>query len=180
MNHFIDFFFLVSYIWFYRNSESQQFLVPGHPGSIRIGFLTQLGLKVRPVIGWSLQKLWGTFAPGYLASKTSVVLMFSGWLDVPILPLGALCGYRRWLVQPLYSSLLGVLHSAFLIGARKFALHSFYISCKMLPDSCHRSLLFAIFVPSLLIWCFLFPSPPAFIVQSLFYVFFPERSMQLP
>ena len=56
VNHFID-FFLVSYIWFYPNSESQQFLVPGHPGSIRIGFLTQLGLKVRPVIGWSLQKL---------------------------------------------------------------------------------------------------------------------------
>lgn len=39
-----------------------------------IGFLSQLGLKVRPVIGCSLHKLGGTFAPVYLASRTSVVL----------------------------------------------------------------------------------------------------------
>jgi hypothetical protein len=42
---------------------------------------------------------------------------FCGWVGVPIPPLDALPGYRRWLIQALYPSLLGVLSKVIFVDS---------------------------------------------------------------
>lgn len=48
------------------------------------------------------------FMPVHLIGRANFEFKVLGWVDIFLLPLEAPSGYRRWLVQSPYSSLVGV------------------------------------------------------------------------
>lgn len=82
-----------------------------------------------------------------LWARQVVAQKFCGWDGVPVPPLEALCGYKRWPVQTLYPPLQGVLTGTTLIDSSKFPLYS----VSALPLRCLQLLLFLLgFFPLLM------------------------------